>query len=85
MSDYEVGYKKPPKNRQFKPGVCPNPAGRPKRGEMEKGEIMRRVLNAPVEYRDRGRAKRTTRIELTIKNVAAKALNVPNNNYVLAG
>lgn len=28
--DYEVGYGKPPKNHQFKPGKSPNPNGRPK-------------------------------------------------------
>jgi hypothetical protein len=26
MSDYDVGYGKPPKHSQFKKGVCPNPA-----------------------------------------------------------
>jgi hypothetical protein len=30
MSDFEVGYKKPPKNTQFKPGQSGNPRGRPK-------------------------------------------------------
>ncbi|QDM15786.1 hypothetical protein FNL55_07250 [Tardiphaga sp. vice352] len=29
-SDYEVGYGKPPKDHQFKPGKSPNPNGRPK-------------------------------------------------------
>ena len=27
MSDYDVGYGKPPKHAQFKKGVCPNPMG----------------------------------------------------------
>jgi hypothetical protein len=30
MSDFEVGYKKPPKDTQFKPGQSGNPRGRPK-------------------------------------------------------
>ena len=29
-SDYEVGYKRPPKHTQFKPGQSGNPKGRPK-------------------------------------------------------
>ena len=29
-SDYEVGYKKPPKSTQFQPGQSGNPKGRPK-------------------------------------------------------
>jgi hypothetical protein len=28
--DYDVGYCKPPKNKQFRPGISGNPAGRPK-------------------------------------------------------
>jgi hypothetical protein len=30
LSDYDVGYMKPPKDHQFKPGRSPNPNGRPK-------------------------------------------------------
>jgi len=30
MSDYEVGYKKPPRHSQFKPGNRGNPKGRGK-------------------------------------------------------
>lgn len=29
--DYEIGYKKPPKHTQFKPGQSGNPKGRPKK------------------------------------------------------
>jgi hypothetical protein len=28
MADYEVGYNKPPRHSQFKPGNCANPHGR---------------------------------------------------------
>jgi Family of unknown function (DUF5681) len=30
MSDYAFGYKKPPKDHQFRPGESGNPSGRPK-------------------------------------------------------
>jgi hypothetical protein len=75
MSDYEVGYGKPPKHSQFKKGTCPNPNGRGKRRELEVGEIMKKVLNAKIEFRDRGQVKNASRIELTVRRLAASATN----------
>lgn len=31
QKDYEVGYKRPPREHQFKPGQSGNPKGRPKK------------------------------------------------------
>ena len=39
-SDYEVGYKKPPKDTQFKPGQSGNPLGRPKGTKNLKTDLM---------------------------------------------
>ena len=64
MTDYEIGYGKPPRNGRFKPGVSGNAKGRPKRGPLVADEIISRVLNAPMKYHDRGRAKIATRQEL---------------------
>ena len=74
MSDYDVGYGKPPKHSRFKKGVCPNPAGRGKRRELDGSEVMKRVLNASAEFRDRGKLKKATRIELTIRKLVATAV-----------
>ena|SRR3984893_7173348 len=74
MSDYDVGYGKPPKHSQFKKGVCPNPAGRGKRCELEVGEILNKVLNAKTEFRERGKLKKASRIELSVRKLAASAL-----------
>jgi len=41
MEQDEVGYKKPPKKHQFKPGESPNPAGRPKFVFSELAEIWK--------------------------------------------
>ena len=38
MSDYEVGYGKPPKHARFKKGFAANPKGRPKRQPPNVGE-----------------------------------------------
>lgn len=35
---------------------------------------MRSILNAPTEFRDRGKLKKATRIELTIRKLVAAAV-----------
>ena len=74
MSDYDVGYGKPPKHSQFKKGVCPNPAGRGKRRDRKVGEIMTKVWNTKTEFRDRGKVKKASRIELAIRRLVASAI-----------
>jgi len=74
MSDYDVGYGKPPKHARFKKGVCPNPAGRGKRRDLKVAEILNKVLNAKTEFRERGKLKKASRIELSVRRLAASAL-----------
>ena len=50
--DYAVGYRKPPKSTQFKPGVSGNPKGAPKKVKSEREVLTRilakkRVINTP--------------------------------------
>jgi hypothetical protein len=73
MSDDDVGYCKPPKHTRFKKGVSGNLKGRPKRKPAALGDIVRRVLNARVEYREGGRSKSATRRGLTIETLVKKA------------
>jgi hypothetical protein len=74
MHDYDVGYGKPPKHTRFKKGVCPNPKGRGPRHELELSKILNDVLSASVEFRDRGKLRKASRIELLLKKYAASAL-----------
>ena len=74
MPSYEIGYKKPPRHSQFKPGNRCNPKGRGKRKVETEAEIIKRVLNSPAEFRHRGKSKRAPRIELMIRSVGLKAL-----------
>ena len=74
MPSYEVGYKKPPRHSQFKPGNRCNPKGRGKRKAETEAEIIKRVLNSPAEFRHRGKSKRAPRIELMIRSLGLKAL-----------
>jgi hypothetical protein len=75
MSNYEVGYGKPPKHSCFKKGVSANPKGRPKRKAFAVGEIINNVLNSPAEYRERGQTKKAARLALTLKTHVQRALN----------
>ena len=43
--DYEVGYGKPPKSGQFKPGQSGNPKGRPKGAKNFKTELATVLAN----------------------------------------
>ncbi len=75
MADYEIGYKRPPKHSQFKPGNRANPHGR--RGKKEPrtaAEIFNEVMNQFAEYREGGKPKRARRIQLLIRRYGAAAL-----------
>jgi hypothetical protein len=75
MANYEVGYKKPPRHSQFKPGNRANPHGRGKRKLRTQAEIFNEVMNHLAEYRQGGKAKRAPRIEVLIRTMGAAALN----------
>jgi len=73
MGDYKIGYGKPPKHSQFQKGVCPNPHGRGKRRGLEVDEIMNEVLHTRIAFRENGRMKKASRLELAIRRLAAEA------------
>lgn len=75
MTDYEIGYRKPPRHSQFKQGVCANPRGRPKRRDTQIGDIVRTFLSAKAQYREKGRTRKTSRLELAIKRHITAALS----------
>jgi len=60
--DYEVGYGKPPKSAQFKPGQSGNPRGRPK-GNRNAKNLLREALNTKVTARIGGKTKRVTALQ----------------------
>ena len=74
MADYKVGYQKPPRHSQFKPGNRANPHGRGKRKVRTEAEIVNEIMNGRVEFREGGTSKRAPRIELLIKSYGAAAL-----------
>ena len=80
--NYEVGYKRPPVSRQFKPGRSGNPRGRPSKtgarshsiASGELSELHRTLLDvgaAPVEVRRGGRTVKMTQLEAVVEGLAA--------------
>ena len=66
---YVVGYGKPPKHSQFKPGRSGNPKGRPKHARGLR-TIVKEVLLEKVPIRTNGKDRRVTRLEaLVLKQV----------------
>jgi Family of unknown function (DUF5681) len=75
MASHGVGYGKPPESGRFRAGASGNPKGRPKRKQTPLAEIIKSALNAPIEYRERGRAKVATFRELSLKTLVDHAVN----------
>jgi Family of unknown function (DUF5681) len=51
-----VGYRRPPRNRQFKPGQSGNPTGRPK-GAKNFATALAEELDAPITATENGKRK----------------------------
>jgi hypothetical protein len=78
MSDekksYEVGYKKPPKQFQFKKGEpSRNPRGR-KKGVRNFATLTREALSQKVTVIDKGVKRRMTTQEVIVQQVLARAM-----------
>ena len=70
-ASYQVGYGKPPKQTQFKPGNKQG-KGRPK-GSKNFATILNEVVSAKVPAKINGKTKKLTKIELSLQQLANKA------------
>ena len=71
--DYEIGYCKPPKEHQFKPGQSGNPKGRPK-GAKSLASDLSEELREKVPAREFGTQKRLSKQRAILKAQVAKAM-----------
>jgi hypothetical protein len=69
---YEVGFSKPPRSTQFKPGQSGNPAGRP-RGAKNFATAIEDELRVPVTVTENGKRKRISKREVIAKHLVNKA------------
>jgi hypothetical protein len=60
--DYEVGYGRPPRSGQFKPGQSGNPKGRPPKNK-DIQTIIKDTLFSPMSIRENGRARTVPKLE----------------------
>lgn len=73
MGPYKVGYGRPPKAKQFKPGHSGNPKGRPK-GSRNLATDLAAELGEQITVREDGRPRRISKQRALIKSLMARAL-----------
>src|SRR3954447_26062308 len=71
--DYEVGYKKPPRNTQFRKGKSGNPAGRPKRAVNVQASLIK-TLSEPVIVRIDGKPTKMSSLDAGLLNLRTNML-----------
>jgi hypothetical protein len=69
----EVGYGRPPREHQFKPGHSGNPRGRPK-GSKNETTILHDLLNRKIEVRQGGRSRKISVLEAILMRFTEDAL-----------
>ncbi len=73
-SEYAVGYGKPPKEHQFKPGQSGNVGGRKKSKRSGAADISE-VLNAPVRVTIGGKVREMVSFEAGLRKIAKRAID----------
>lgn len=73
MSDYELGYMKPPKSGQFQPGQSGNPKGRPS-GSKNTYKLLDDIVNEKVQITKNGRPVRISKKQAMLLQAVNKAV-----------
>src|SRR5437660_6621326 len=72
LSGGEVGYRSPPKHRQYKKGASGNPKGRSK-GTPNLATVLERTLRERVIINENGQRRTVTKLEAAMKQLVNKA------------
>jgi hypothetical protein len=70
---YSVGYGRPPKETQFKPGTSGNAKGRPK-GTRPIGAILQDIIQQKISVTEGGKTRRITTLEVMFRRLANDAM-----------
>ena len=81
-ADDKVGYRRPPKHSQFKPGRSGNPRGRPRRSDTLK-DIIENELFKIVSVKENGRPIKTQMAALLVKAQLHKAVGGDTKAFAL--
>ena len=71
--NYPVGYGRPPRETQFKPGQSGNKHGRSK-GSKNEATLINEILSRKIEIRERGKTRRISLLEGILLKFAEDAL-----------
>ncbi len=72
-SGYEVGYKKPPKHTQYKPGWSGNAKGRPKGSKNLKTDLIEE-MSERIPISEDGKQRKVSKQRALLKTLTVKAL-----------
>jgi hypothetical protein len=70
---YIVGYRRPPKETQFKAGESENPNGRPK-GSRPIGALLQEIIQQKVSVTEKGKTRRIAALEVMLRRLVNDAM-----------
>jgi hypothetical protein len=70
---YSVGYGRPPKVTQFKPGHSGNPRGRPK-GARSIGAVLQDIIRQKISVTEGGKTRRLPALEVMLRRLVNDSL-----------
>jgi hypothetical protein len=73
QSDYDIGYCRPPKRSQFRPGQSGNPTGR-RKAIPTIGARLRELVYSKVTVTEQGRTRRISRLDVMLRQLGNDAM-----------